>query len=103
MTHDTQLLEAIEAAWEKRNLSAASLYGGELLLQRGKTTAEQPHQNISALIQRMTKGYAPHEGHRGIGPFFERVPDTDQIRPLYPTIEEILRRAGLPPAGGTPN
>jgi hypothetical protein len=95
MRQPSQLREAIEAAGEKRSLGPASIYGGELLVRRGKTSAQRPDQNISALVQRMTKGYAPHEGARGIGPYFERVPGTDQIRPLYPTLRQMLDQAGV--------
>jgi hypothetical protein len=91
----SQLHVAIEAVWEKCNLGAASLYGGDLLVQRGLTRAKHLHQNISAIIQRMTRGYAPHAANRGFGPFFERVAGTDQIRPLYPSLDEILHRAGV--------
>jgi hypothetical protein len=73
MRGGTQLREAIEAAWEKRSLGAAAIYGGDLLKRRGKTNAKKPEQNISALIQRMTKGYAPHEGRGGVSSYFERV------------------------------
>jgi hypothetical protein len=95
MKGDNQLREAIEAAWEKRSLGAASIYGGDLLRRRGKTKAKKPEQNISALIQRMTKGYAPHEGRGGVGPYFERIPNTDQIRPMYQSLEQTLCQAGL--------
>lgn len=91
----SQLRVAIEAVWEQHNLGAASIHGGERLVKLGLTRAKRPHQNISERIQRMTRGYAANAGSRGFGPFFERVAGTDQIRPLYPSLEETLRRAGV--------
>lgn len=91
----SQLRVAIEAAWEKHNLGVASIHGGERLVKLGLTRAKRPDQNISKRIQRMTRGYTAHDGNRGFGPFFERVAGTDQIRPLYSSLDETLRRAGV--------